>query len=80
MLSIIGWQILLLLHITNQQDAFINYKPLKNAVVQGMGDLTTQAKGKGTIELESEVNRKKYILRLENVLYIPNNSKLISLR
>jgi hypothetical protein len=28
-------------HITNQRDAFINYRPLQNAVVQGVGDLTT---------------------------------------
>jgi hypothetical protein len=47
-------------HITNQQDAFINYKPLKDAVVQGIGDLTTCTEGKGTVELESEVNGNKY--------------------
>jgi hypothetical protein len=68
-------------HITNQRDVFINYKPLKDAVVQGIGDLTTYAEGKGTIELKSEVNRNKYILHLDNVLYIPNNhDNLISLR
>ena len=67
-------------HTTNQCDAFVSYKPIKNAVVQGVGDLTTHAKGKGTVLLESEVNGNKYIIRLENVLYIPNNhNNLISL-
>ena len=48
--------------------------------VTGVGNLKTKAKGRGIVELISWCNHHKYILQLENVLYIPTNrNNLISL-
>jgi hypothetical protein len=48
--------------------------------VSGVGDVTTLSKGRGTVELESNINGHTYILQLEDVSYIPsNNQNLISL-
>ncbi|KAF8060186.1 hypothetical protein FPV67DRAFT_1362480, partial [Lyophyllum atratum] len=67
-------------HVTNQRDAFITYTPLQQSVVQGVGDITARAEGRGTIELESEVDGHKYVLKLQNVLHIPTNrNNLLSL-
>ena len=68
------------LHITNQREAFVAYKLLTGKTVAGVGNNNTNVKGQGAIELESDYNGHKYLLRLNNVLYIPNNWKnLISL-
>ena len=46
----------------------------------GVGNVKAQAQGRGTVELESVVNRQTYILKLQDVLYIPTNKQnLISL-
>ena len=67
-------------HITNQRSAFTTFQPLTNISVRGVGDVTTKAKGCGTVELESECNGVTYLLKLEDVLYIPTNrNNLISL-
>ena len=67
-------------HVTNKRDIFITYQPLYNTSVVGVGRLKAKAEGKGTVELESRYNNKTYILRLENVLYIPTNrNNLLSL-
>jgi hypothetical protein len=46
---------------------------LTDKVVSGVGGLKTAAEGIGTIEVESMYNGNKYLLRLEDVLYIPAN-------
>ena len=46
----------------------------------GVGGLRTYAHGIGTVEVESIHNGQKYLLRLENILYIPKNpNNLLSL-
>ncbi len=59
-------------HITNMQNALVNFKPLMKPI-NGVGNATTLAKGKGTIEIETQIEQKKFLLMLENVLYIPLN-------
>ena len=67
-------------HITNTKQSFTTFQPIEKVAVSGVGNKTTLAEGKGTVELESNVNGQVYILRLEDVLYIPsNNQNLISL-
>src|ERR1700735_707137 len=67
-------------HITNSKDSFITYKPLDKIAVSGVRSLATFAEGKGTVELESTIDGNTYVLKLEDVLYIPsNNQNLISL-
>ena len=54
--------------------------PLHNTSVIGVGCNKAKAEGKGTIELISWYNNQEYILRLQNVLYIPTNrNNLLSL-
>ena len=60
-------------HVTNMRDAFISFQSLQNTPVDGVGGATAYAKGRGTIELKSEVNGNTYTLTLKNVLYIPTN-------
>ena len=60
-------------HVTNRHELFITYQPLYNTSVVGVGRLKAKAKGRGTIELKSWYNNKTYILKLENILYIPTN-------
>ena len=68
------------LHICNQHQAFTNFHPLTATTVTGVGNLVTKAKGQGTVELTLWCNGHKYILQLEDVLYIPNNcNNLIAL-
>ena len=67
-------------HVTNKRDIFTTYQPLRNTSVVGVGRLKAKAEGRGTIELESRYNNRTYILKLENVLYIPTNrNNLLSL-
>ena len=67
-------------HVTNRRDIFVTYEKLQNTSMIGVGKLRTKAEGRGTVELESQHNDKKYILKLQNVLYIPTNrNNLISL-
>jgi hypothetical protein len=48
--------------------------------VSGVGNVKTKAAGRGTVELISSCNGRKYILQLEDVLYIPmNRNNLIAL-
>ena len=56
------------------------YETLQNTSVIGIGKLKAKAEGKGTVKLESRYNNKTYILKLQNVLYIPTNrNNLLSL-
>ena len=67
-------------HICNKRDAFVTYKPLTGKTVSGVGNNKANIEGRGTIELESIYKGYKYLLKLENVLYIPSNrNNLISL-
>jgi len=59
-------------HVTNQCNTFINYEPLTNKLVLGVGNNETHAISRGTVELESNYNGKKFIIKLEDVLHIPN--------
>jgi hypothetical protein len=60
-------------HVTNQRNAFITYQPLEATTVASVGNVKTKAEGRGTIELISHHNSHKYILTLDDVLYIPTN-------
>jgi hypothetical protein len=61
------------LHITNQQEAFITYQLLEATTVTGVGNVKTKAKGRGIIEIILYCDSQKYILMLEDVLYILSN-------
>ena len=61
------------LHVCNRCEAFTSFHPLTATTVTGVGNLVMKAKGQDTVELTSWCNGHKYILQLENVLYIPNN-------
>jgi hypothetical protein len=48
--------------------------------VSGVGNVKAEALGRGTVELTSSCNGHNYILKLEDVLYIPTNrNNLIAL-
>ena len=59
-------------HICNDRDAFISYAPLQSTSVKGIGGIQTPAQGRGSVELKSEIKGNTYLIRLENVLHIPN--------
>ena len=68
-------------HITNWRDVLIMYESLTNKVVCSIGNKSARAVGKGTIELISYFNKWKYIICLEDILYIPTTkNNLILLR
>ena len=48
---------------------------MQKAAVIGVGNISTQAEGRGIVELESEMNGQKYIVKLNDVLYIPSNKQ-----
>lgn len=60
-------------HATNQRDAFVSYQPMRDTVIGGTGCSTARAEGRGTIELESQCEGKKYVVTLLDVLYMPGN-------
>jgi hypothetical protein len=67
-------------HVANRQEFFAEYKPQSGASVSGVGNTTVTVEGRGTVILESECEGLKHVLRLQNVLHIPNNkNNLISL-
>jgi hypothetical protein len=67
-------------HVSNRREAFKTFHPLTGTKVSGVGNVKTEAKGRGTVELISSYNGHDYILQLEDVLYIPTNrNNLISL-
>jgi hypothetical protein len=66
-------------HVSNKRELFTEFEQL-NTPVNGVGDAKTHTKGKGTVEIETEVDGRKYCLTLANVLYIPSNAhNLLSL-
>ena len=67
-------------HVSNAHEMFTNFQLLQKAAVTGVGNTSVQAEGEGTIELESEINGQKFIIKLNDVLYIPSNKQnLLSL-
>jgi hypothetical protein len=59
-------------HIMNLRDVLMNYQDAGDILVAGIGGMRTYVHGHGTIKLESECAGQRHILRLENVLYVPN--------
>jgi hypothetical protein len=67
-------------HIMNQHEAFITYQPLEATTVAGVGNVKAKAEGRGTIKIILYCDSHKYVLTLEDVLYIlSNRNNLISL-
>jgi hypothetical protein len=67
-------------HVTNQHDAFKTFKPLNGITVSGVENVKEKAKGRGTVVLISYYDGHKYMLELQDVLYIPTNrNNLLSL-
>ena len=60
-------------HVANHHKLFHSFTPLVKSV-NGVGNATVKAEGCGTVKLTSEINGQKYLLTLQNVLYIPNNT------
>jgi hypothetical protein len=60
-------------HVSNRRDAFKTFHPLTDTTVSGVGNVKTEAKGRGTVELKSSYKGQSYILELKDVLYIPTN-------
>ena len=67
-------------HVSNRREAFIMYHPLHDTIVSGVGNVKAKAEGRGTVKLISTYGEHKYIIHLQDVLYIPTNrNNLISL-
>ena len=67
-------------HVSNCLEAFTSFKPLKDAKVTGVGNTFAQVEGRGTIKLESQIDGQKFVIELNDVLYIPSNKQnLLSL-
>jgi len=58
-------------HIVNDKNAFIKYTALSNQRITGIGNTAIEAQGRGTIDIITNVNNKKYNVTLEDVLYVP---------
>ena len=58
-------------HITHQREAFINYTPLGNISITGVGGKKAVIAGHGTVELVSIYNNQHYVIHLQNVLHVP---------
>ena len=58
-------------HICNQCKAFINYTPLKNSPVQGLGSTPAQAAGCGTVIVNFAVKGDNIWHKLQDVLHVP---------
>ena len=57
-------------HLLNQLEAFKDFTPL-NKIIRGVGDMDVPVKGRGTIKLNSWINRRTFTIVLQNVLYVP---------
>jgi hypothetical protein len=58
-------------HICNSRDAYESYHDLSNAKVRGVGNVTANVLGRGTVRLRSRMDDKSYTLILQNVLHVP---------
>ena len=59
-------------HICTQHDAFIEYYPLKNVTINGIGPKPAIPTGRGTVIVNFSVEGKIIPHRLSNVLHVPN--------
>jgi len=67
-------------HICNQHEAFNPYTPIEDISIGGVGGLKAHAKGRGIVHIQSLYEGRTYTLKLEDVLYVPDNQhNLISL-
>ena len=66
-------------HIANSRDAFSTFESLRKPI-NGVGNASTYAEGKGTVNVQSRVGAKTFHLTLNDVLYVPANwQNLLSL-
>ena len=67
-------------HIFHQHEAFTDYRPIDNITISGVGGTKTHTKGKGTIQMISEINTRRQLIKLCDALHVPNSKhNLISL-
>src|SRR6266581_5738828 len=67
-------------HIIHRRDVFINYHPIPERPISGVGGLTTHAIGCGDLNLRSHCSKNTFILWMHNVLYMPRTkTNLLSL-
>jgi hypothetical protein len=59
-------------HICTIKDAFINYIPLKDATITGIGPEGTPALGIGTVAINFDIEGKQIRHLLRNTLHAPN--------
>jgi hypothetical protein len=59
-------------HICMQRDAFIDYYPLQNSTITGIGPTPATAMGKGTVLVHMSINGQTISHRLCDVLHVPN--------
>ena len=59
-------------HICTQRDAFIDYFPLHDSTIAGIGPVPANAVGKGTVLVNMSVNGNTIPHRLRDVLYVPD--------
>ena len=62
-------------HVSNCFEAFRSFKLLNEAKVTGVGNTFAQVKGRDTIKIESQIDGQKFIIELNDVLYIPSNKQ-----
>ena len=68
-------------HICNQHDAFIDYTPLKDSLVQGLGSVPAQAADRGTVIVNFAVKGDNVQHKLQDVLHVPEApNSLLSVR
>ncbi|GBE89144.1 hypothetical protein SCP_1501500 [Sparassis crispa] len=58
-------------HITNCREVFATYQALEDHAITGIGSQPTQALGRSTVDVESEVGDRKVKFCLHGVLYVP---------
>lgn len=59
-------------HICTQRDAFIDYHPLQNSTIDGIGPNPAMAAGRGNVIVNFSVEGKIIPHQLSNVLHVPN--------
>jgi hypothetical protein len=58
-------------HIANKREVFSDYTPLEGETINGLGDNSVKAHGRGTVMLESIINGEWQTVSLHNTLYAP---------
>ena len=60
-------------HITNRCNSFLMYQSIPNLGIRGVGGTKTCAVGWGDINLISKGDGQQFIIKLHNVLHVPEN-------